>query len=465
MTNFHPRFAVVGHPNKGKSTIVSALSQDDTIQVSNTPGTTKTFNSYPLKVDGKIIYELIDTPGFQRAREVLAYLHSHDVGADKRPQILREFVNKHKEDKRFHDEIELLTPILDGAGIIYVVDASKPYSKEYEAQMEILRWSGQPSMAILNYIDEDDFSDEWSFALRQYFNIVRSFDPLKFDIPEQISLLESMAQLNENWKDSIKKSIQLFKEYEEQKLKKASRLIANLVAKSLIKTMSFPYHDSITNKQEQSYKKKFEESFEKDELKLFQDLEKIFNHNLVNVQTSQEIFKNLQLFSKNSMELFGLSKDEMIKLGAVTGASIGAALDLFTVGHTLVLGAISGGVVGAVGAYLSFDSLFELKVLGGLFGKKRYLLGPVKNSNLAFIMIGRAFYLISKLSKLSHAKRKEQTIQLKDFKESYLDEKTKKQLEKFHSKLRKTKQLEPTLVDEYADVLYKLVEKTISYKS
>ena len=34
-----PRFAIVGHPNKGKSSIVATLAQDDSVPVSPLPGT------------------------------------------------------------------------------------------------------------------------------------------------------------------------------------------------------------------------------------------------------------------------------------------------------------------------------------------------------------------------------------------------------------------------------------------
>jgi predicted GTPase len=137
----YPKFAVVGHPNKGKSSIVASLALDNSIQIGNTPGTTQIKRSFPLKVDGEIVYELFDTPGFQRARRMHAWLEEHgNVSADKRIDIIRQFVFEHKESNQFKDEVELLEPILNGAGIIYVVDASKPYGAEYEIEMEILRW-------------------------------------------------------------------------------------------------------------------------------------------------------------------------------------------------------------------------------------------------------------------------------------------------------------------------------------
>jgi small GTP-binding protein len=127
LTTSHPKFAVVGHPNKGKSSIVASLAMDDTVQISDTPGTTIKKRSFPLSVDGKVLYELFDTPGFQRARQVLAWLEKHDVSAAKRHEVVELFINAHKGDPKFNDEIELLEPIMEGAGIIYVVDGSKPY--------------------------------------------------------------------------------------------------------------------------------------------------------------------------------------------------------------------------------------------------------------------------------------------------------------------------------------------------
>jgi len=210
MIKAYPEFAVVGHPNKGKSSIVSTLAHDESVQISNTPGTTTKQRSFPLKIDGEILYELYDTPGFQRARAVLAWLKREEVPADQKVDRVRRFVYEHRDDSRFHDEVELLEPILNGAGIIYVVDGSKPYGPEYEAEMEILRWTGQPSMALINLIDETDYVEEWKRALGHYFRMVRVFNPMEANFSQHIALLESMAQLKEEWTPSVKQSIEIF---------------------------------------------------------------------------------------------------------------------------------------------------------------------------------------------------------------------------------------------------------------
>ncbi|MGH8593732.1 MAG: GTPase domain-containing protein, partial [Gammaproteobacteria bacterium] len=123
-----PVFAVVGHPNKGKSSIVSTLACDDSVQVAPTPGTTVACRRFPMQVDGETLYILIDTPGFQRARRVLAWMKQREGDASKRLEVVRQFVDAHRGSGRFSDECELLTPLLDGgAGILYVIDGSRPY--------------------------------------------------------------------------------------------------------------------------------------------------------------------------------------------------------------------------------------------------------------------------------------------------------------------------------------------------
>ena len=69
-----PAFAVVGHPNKGKSSLVATLARDDSVRIAPDPGTTRLARSFPMRVGDEVLYTLVDTPGFQRARGVLQWL-------------------------------------------------------------------------------------------------------------------------------------------------------------------------------------------------------------------------------------------------------------------------------------------------------------------------------------------------------------------------------------------------------
>jgi hypothetical protein len=238
-----PRFAIVGHPNKGKSSIVATLAEDDAVAISPHPGTTTRARAYPMRLDGETLYELIDTPGFQRARETLVWLESHDRGAGARAAVVREFLAAHEGEPRFRDECELLRPILDGAGILYVVDGSRPYGHQYEAEMEVLRWTGQPRMALINLISAGDHVEEWRAALSQYFSIVRVFDAVHADFHKRIDLLRAFGAIEESWAAQLTRAAVALVADRERRKRLAAAEIADLLMAALSATVTVPLRD------------------------------------------------------------------------------------------------------------------------------------------------------------------------------------------------------------------------------
>src|SRR5690606_1534280 len=235
-----PRFAVVGHPNKGKSSIVATLAEDDAVQISPLPGTTSAARSYPLRVDGETLYELIDTPGFQRPRAVLDWLKRHDRGVEARPAVVAELVAQHRDDPLFHDECELLAPIVEGAGILYVVDGSRPYGREDEAEMEVLRWTGRPRMALINMIGSGDYVAEWQRALGQYFASVRVFAAQRAAFERRIELLRAFGALDESWQPQLSRAADVLIAERARRRKRAALEIAALLRDALTMTERAP---------------------------------------------------------------------------------------------------------------------------------------------------------------------------------------------------------------------------------
>ncbi|MFA6013140.1 MAG: GTPase, partial [Desulfobacteraceae bacterium] len=118
-----PEFAVLGHPNEGKSSLVSTLSEDDTVRISPYPGETTECRVFPVIIDGREIVRFTDTPGFQVPQKTLAWFeHCSEHGINK----VKEFIEKNKNDPLFRDECELLKPLARNANIIFVVDGSRP---------------------------------------------------------------------------------------------------------------------------------------------------------------------------------------------------------------------------------------------------------------------------------------------------------------------------------------------------
>ena len=462
--NSHPKFAVVGHPNKGKSSIVSSLALDDSIQISDTPGTTTKKRSFPLKVDGQIIYELFDTPGFQRARYVLAWLEKHEVRADKKHEIVKSFIENFRDDPKFNDEVELLEPIVNGAGIIYVVDASKPYGKEYEAEMEILRWTGQPSMALINHIDDEDYTQEWKRALAHYFKIVRTYNPMSVSLEQHISILESMAQLKEEWTKDVKKSIYFFKEYHKHMIRQSSLAIATSIENALSKEEKLYFttqtpSENEKNTLEENYKHNLKEL----ETSTQKKIEKIWNHNNLEKTQNHITFEHIDLFSKESASIFGLTKNEILLTAVGSGAATGAGIDLMFAGSTFLLGSTIGALVGGAGAFFAFNELSKVKVLGQTLGKQYLQIGPMENRNFPYILLGRLIYHTHKIATHSHAKRN--TIELKmgqEFKDKWLNDELRKELEKYHKIFRTSKKVDSKIVEEYEELIFSVLDKIVN---
>ena len=456
-----PRFAVVGHPNKGKSSIVSALAQDDSVQISDIPGTTKKRRIFPLKVDNKIIYELIDTPGFQRARSVLSYIDKKGLGAHEKFERINKFINENRNNPKFNDEIELLEPIMQGAGIIYVIDGSKPYGLEYESQMEILRYTGRASMALINMIGDEDYSLEWKNALNQYFKIVKKYNPLKAKFIDNIELLEAVSYLNEDWTKEVKNSILILKANHEEKIETTALMIAQNIANSITLTQKIKLKEKVATKKERELlKQKYQNKLISLEVKTQKDIEKLWHHNILQIEQDDLNILDNNLFSKQSQSIFGLSKNLLLLSGLTSGGLAGAGVDIAVGGSSLMAGSIIGATVGGVGAVFGYDKLANIKILGQKIGKKELEIGPIKNVNFPYILLNRSLFHAKIIINRSHALREKELLKsVESISEQFIDSKTRKQLEKLHTKFRKSNEAKDEDIEDYKLIILDILKK------
>ncbi len=412
-----PGFAIVGHPNKGKSSIVATLAEDEHIAISSQPGTTRSARSYAMRLDGVVLYELIDTPGFQRPRQVLEWLKESHPDAKSRHARVCAFLQQHTGDPRFHDECELLKPILEGAGILYVVDGARPYGPEYEAEMEILRWTGQPRMALINPIGSDTHVSSWKRALDQYFSLVRVFDPLHGDFAKRMELLESLSALNESWRDQLTTAVHALQMDRVRRQHEAAEEIVALLEAvlSMRETALLPSADESTEREEQlrnrlleKLKKRIRKQ-EKDTRRLIRDL---YHHEALEVVESLDPVVNLaqdqlreDLFSERIFTLFGLSRTQLLMTGAASGALAGSGFDLITGGASLLLGAGVGALIGGAGAFFGSQRLARAEILGLPLGGYQLVVGPVTAANFPWVVLGRVVLYFRLISERNHARR------------------------------------------------------------
>lgn len=407
-----PHFVVVGHPNKGKSTIVSTLACDSSVEVDATPGTTQTCQSYPMRLGERVLYTLVDTPGFQRPRRVLEYLKSEIPPLPGRISRFAELLNDPNSGKLFPEEIEILSSIMyPDAGIIYVVDGSVPYSIEYEPEMEILQWSGKPRMALINPILGEHFITEWERALRHFFGIVKIFNPVTSQFNVKIDLLRAFEHLDSSWSSALRSA---------QSALLANRVIqeeqtASAIAEALIAARHIQVSTPIsTNLEEGALQEKLtlliKTELNKIENLCWKSIDEIFHHTRLSILKQDMSVLEHALFSKESIRLFGLTKAQISIMGLASGGTVGALLDMTIGGTSLLAGSALGAGLGAISATLGANRLLKfrrlrLPICSVPIGSHKMVARLSDNLNIAFILLSRAITYYSIISERAHGNR------------------------------------------------------------
>jgi hypothetical protein len=408
-----PRFAIVGHPNKGKSSIVATLAEDDAVAISPHPGTTTKARTYPMRLDGEVLYELVDTPGFQRARETLGWLEAHDRGAGARSAVVVEFLQAHADDPRFHDERELLTPIVEGAGILYVVDGSRPYGRQYDAEMEILRWTGRPRMALINMISTGDHVEQWRAALGQYFSIVRVFDAVRADFRERIELLRAFGAIDERWAAPLNAAADALVADRKRRVHRSAAEILDLLIAALTTTVTLPLATRTPEREAEALaagRARLLDRVRSRETAARRAVQEIYHHAGLAARESAAAYLVDDVFSSQSFNVFGLSQTQLALTGAASGAVVGSAVDVALGGASLLLGAGIGAALGAFGTLAGAGTLAKARVLGLPLGGYEVTVGPITDPNLPWVLLGRALLHAKLVAERNHARREELVV-------------------------------------------------------
>lgn len=421
-----PRFAVVGRVNKGKSSILATLveeSDNARIRISEIPGETTRCHSIPLVLNGETLIEFIDTPGFSRARQALAWLkenHSEESG-EARIDTVRRFVEEHREGGEFIDECLLLEPVLSGAGIVYVVDASKPFRPDFSAEMEILRWTGRPRMAVMNAISgETDFSEEWRERLGEFFNLTRTFNAHRARFRERIRLLRQLLEIEDRNRDKIEKTIVLVEMEWDQRRSEAADIVVDLLEKGLTERVC----KNVTGERvDRGYKRervevelreKYRKELRKLEAKHHRRLVELYRHGEAEVVGAEEgdLVSGEDLFAEETWQFLGLRPGQLALAGGLAGVAAGGTVDLATGGATAGFGALIGGAGGLLATLWKGKNLAEIKISNPLSvtgessaGGVQLRAGPPKNPNFPWVVLDRILFQFEHLVTRAHGRR------------------------------------------------------------
>jgi hypothetical protein len=402
-----PEFVVVGRVNKGKSSIVATLAEDEEVPISEEPGTTQVARAYSVRVDGQVLFTLVDTPGFQDAPAALEQIRKLRADASVSDQAVKSFVDTYRASREFVEETRLLTPILSGGRILYVVDGTVPYSRDFEAEMEILRWTGRPRMALVNRIGSGNHVEEWKKALGQYFSLVREFDANRATFGDRVGLLESFRELDPDSRPALDRAIGVLRGEQERRRREAARAISALAIAALTQRVELALEPGDQAKDRHA-----------EALRLLQDHLRdaerhahgqIFElYRFRRLKSSELRFEGLKddLFAEKTWQVLGLTHGQLLMAGTLGGAAIGLGIDVAAGGHTLLLASVIGGMVGGATALVRSGKKLGSgwKVVQNIIGGARIVrFGPLSKDNLLWILLDRALIYYRTISRRAHS--------------------------------------------------------------
>lgn len=400
-----PIFVVIGHPNEGKSSVVSTLAEDDSVRISPTPGETRKCAAYPVIVDGEEIIRFVDTPGFQEPRRTLEWMRAYSGPS---LEITADFIASHAHDPDFADECELLSPLTDGAGIIYVADGSRPMRYIDVMEMEILRLTTLPRMAVINAREKNrpEFADAWIIECRKHFNTIVIFDAQQADYADRMELLESLKTIDPDRRPALARVIAAFEKDWEQRIIDTADIIIDLVQAAaghrVEKTAGSKAQSSVITT---ALKQRFQADIHEMEKAAHKRIRRRFKHHVFADELPPHPILAESLFSKKSWRVLGLKNWHLALAGGTGGAAIGAKIDLATAGQSLGAFTAIGGLLGAGAGALGMKPAAKATIQGLPLGRMTVRVGPAQDDQMLYVLLDRCLLYFRQVTRRAHSRR------------------------------------------------------------
>jgi hypothetical protein len=469
-----PVFAVVGRVNRGKSSIIATLAEEDSIAISPLPGTTRHSTTYDVALDGEALFRLVDTPGFEDAARALGWMQRTNPSSEQRRARVAEFLKTFAGTQEFVEECELLGPVLKGAAILYVVDGSTPFRENIMAEVEILRWTGQPRMALVNrsagarpgetgpretgpretgpretgpretgpretgpgetgprktgqtapaQIDPDTIAT-WHAALAPAFSTVRNFDAHAASFRERLQLLSLFRELVEPWRAPLGRAVERLTNEQARRCRESALAIASLLVDGVTHTIEIDAGPGGPSPAEQkAVEQRFLDDLRKREERSRRHVEELYRHHRVTTQAvplDRPEFSR-DLFSERVWSSLGLSASQLIAAYSIAGATAGGALDAVVGGAAFFTGTVLGAAIGGATALWQLGaralSITAVESVGERLRKtaeptKRYRIGPHQHPNFPFVLLDRALLHHEAIRYRAHARNATEELDL-----------------------------------------------------
>ena len=396
--------AVVGHANAGKTSLMRTLLRDSEFgEVADQAGTTRHVEGGALLIDDSKRLALFDTPGLEDSIALLHILSEYFPGKDVDGiERLQHFLISLDEYPELQQEAKVLRTLLSNDLIFYVIDLREPILGKYHDELKILSYAAKPVIPVLNFTQQgNDNIHLWKEQLaRLNFHAFVSFDNVHFKFSDELKIYQKMQTLLSDKEQLLDELMTQRQSQWDKTFNSAKKLVANLLIEACAVRYQTDNNEAAIVAQTallQQSVRQVETTCVKQLLQLYQFRQNDLQNNDLPVQQGKW---ELDLFSADNLQAFGITLGGHI----AKGAGVGVAIDVAVGGITLGAAALSGGVVGALWSVKQryYDEI-EAKIKG-----KRYLC--VDDATLQVLWL-RQLQLLATLQQRGHASFDKITLQ------------------------------------------------------
>lgn len=336
---------VVGHANTGKTSLIrTLLRRHDFGEVSDRAGTTRHVESVNIKIGKQPILTLTDTPGFEDSIGLWQIRHSAAFRSYQGADWLQAFNESHFAQEEFEQEAKILRQLAQSDIILYVIDLRQAPLGKYLDELALLASANKPIIPILNFSAATRVHMEaWRQALAErHLHAVIKYDTVAFYFEDEKRLYQSIQSLMPEDYDAINLLIKNREEAAQLRRSMACSLLSELLLKAASTRLACSSYPP-PNEEVRIFEDKIrtlEQDYTSQLLRLYDFQQEDLIASPLDIQNARW---EQDLFDADTLKEWGVETST----SALTGAAIGAGIDVMSAGLTLGTATTIGAILGA----------------------------------------------------------------------------------------------------------------------